>query len=106
MGHFIGLLRPALDEIYSLCRPALAGRVLSRGETMATRLSHWLRHLAMSLALGGTALLTGCDLIGEDTATPASSCPQGFGWAEGLPRYFNADAQLPTAFGADADDCL
>ena len=73
---------------------------------MATRFALWFRHLALGLALGGSTLLAGCDLIGGDTDEPAATCPQGFGWSEGLPRYFNADAQLPTAFAADADDCL
>ena len=75
---------------------------------MATRLTLWLRRLVLCLVLGGTSVLAGCDLIdgyGTEEAE-AATCPEGFGWSEGLPRYFNADAQLPTAFSADADDCL
>lgn len=73
---------------------------------MATRLALWLRHLALGLALGGTALLAGCDLFSGYDDEPAASCPEGLGWAEGLPNFFKADAQLPTTFGDDADDCL
>src|SRR5688572_24485293 len=73
---------------------------------MATRFGLWLRHMALCLVLGGSALLAGCDMIDGSKDEAAATCPQGFGWAEGLPRYFNADAQLPTAFSADADDCL
>ena len=73
---------------------------------MATRLVLWLRHLALGLALGGTALLAGCDLFSGYDDEPAASCPEGLGWAEGLPNFFKADAQLPTTFGDDADDCL
>ena len=45
--------------------PHTAGRDISGGDTMATRLGLWLRHLAMGLVLGGTALLAGCDMVGS-----------------------------------------
>lgn len=35
-----------------------------------------------------------------------AACPEGLGWAEGLAANGSADAQLPTEFSADADDCL
>jgi hypothetical protein len=73
---------------------------------MAIRLDHWMRHLALGMVLGGTALLAGCDLLDGYQEEAAATCPQGLGWAEGLTRYFDAGAELPTAFGADADDCL
>ena len=68
----------------------------------------WLRRLLLPLALGATAALAGCDMLdsyGTEKAG-AGACPEGFGWAEGLPAHFAPDAKLPTAFGADADDCL
>ncbi|MEO1729234.1 MAG: hypothetical protein AAFR64_00685 [Pseudomonadota bacterium] len=54
------------------------------------------------LALGACS-----DMGGGDT-TDASSlgCPEGFGWSEGLGAYLDADAELPTTFSANADDCL
>src|SRR6478609_7546962 len=72
----------------------------------AIRSVRWLRHLVLCLVIGSTTLLAGCDLFSDYNDKPAASCPEGFGWSEGLPAYFAADAKLPTAFGADADDCL
>ena len=74
---------------------------------MVTRLVPWLRRLAMCLALGGTAALAGCDMIGGDeTEASAGACPEGLGWAEGLTAYLQPGAELPTQFSATADDCL
>lgn len=63
-----------------------------------------LRRLFLCVALGGTFALGGCDRFGGEAE--AGACPQGFGWAEGLPRYLEPGAQLPTSFSADSDDCL
>lgn len=72
-----------------------------------TRIALWMRHTVLALLLGGAAALGGCDMIGTAPADAAGgACPEGFGWAEGLPRYLAADAELPTAFSGDADDCL
>ena len=68
------------------------------------RFSLWLRRLALALLLCGTAVLAGC--TGQEEVASASACPQGLGWAEGLPNNFKPDAPFPTAFSADADDCL
>jgi hypothetical protein len=68
------------------------------------RLGLWWRRLALALMLGGTAVLAGC--TGQEEVASAGSCPQGLGWAEGLPNNFKPDAPFPTAFSADADDCL
>jgi hypothetical protein len=62
--------------------------------------------LALCAALGTAAALAGCNGTEEEAQVAEGSCPEGFGWAEGLPAHFAADAQFPTAFGADADDCL
>ena len=73
-----------------------------------TRLGLCLRHFFLLLAFGATAALAGCDMLdsyGTEKAA-AGACPQGFGWAEGLPAHFAPDAQFPTAFSVDADDCL
>src|SRR6187399_2125995 len=74
---------------------------------MAIRRAFGPRSMALAALVGGAVLLAGCDMVGdkaEPTPTP-SPCPT-FGWAEGLKAYFPADAELPTAFNADADDCL
>jgi hypothetical protein len=66
----------------------------------------WLRRVVFCLALGGTALLAACNATGETEVASTGSCPEGFGWAEGLPGHFAPDAPFPTKFSADADDCL
>lgn len=57
-----------------------------------------------------TMLLAGCQdsSYGEKGATTAAadSCPEGFGWAEGLEAYLSPTATMPTAMSATADDCL
>ncbi len=74
---------------------------------MTTGFARWLRQLVLSLVVGGTTLLAGCDMLGsEETEVAAVACPQGLGWAEGLPAFLDADAEFPTAFSDDADDCL
>jgi hypothetical protein len=72
-----------------------------------TRWAHWLRRLVLCLVLGGTVVLAGCSAgTDEVEVAAAGGCPEGFGWAEGLPDYFELNAQFPTEFSADADDCL
>jgi len=73
---------------------------------MRIRLVSWLQRMALCLALGMTAALGGCDLLGSDEAEAGGSCPEGFGWAEGLTAYLQPGAELPTDFSAQADDCL
>ena len=60
----------------------------------------------MCFALGGAALLAACNATAETEVASAGACPEGFGWAEGLPGNFAPDAPFPTEFSADADDCL
>ncbi|HEY6816292.1 MAG TPA: hypothetical protein VI168_12190, partial [Croceibacterium sp.] len=62
--------------------------------------------MALGLALGGTALLAGCNNPGETEVAATGACPQGLGWAEGLTAFFDPAKQFPTTFSADADDCL
>lgn len=73
-------------------------------ETIFTRLP--LRRAA--LALAAPLLLAGCQDggYGEKEVAAAGSCPEGFGWAEGLQGYLNPAATMPTAMSATADDCL
>lgn len=74
-------------------------------ETIFGRLS--LRHAA--LALTAAALLTACQDSGygdKKEVAAAASCPEGFGWAEGLEAYLDPTATMPTQMSATADDCL
>jgi len=73
---------------------------------MIVPLSLWLRRLALCLVLGGTAVLASCNSADKPEVASTGTCPEGDGWAEGLPGHFAADAQFPTRFSADADDCL
>ena len=68
--------------------------------------SLWRRSAALCFALGGAALLAACNATAETEVASAGACPEGFGWAEGLPGHFAPDAPFPTEFSADADDCL
>ena len=68
--------------------------------------SLWRRSAALCFALGGAALLAACNATAETEVASAGACPEGFGWAEGLPGNFAPDAPFPTEFSADADDCL
>ncbi len=61
------------------------------------------------LAMAVPALLASCKdggYGGKQEVAAAASCPEGFGWAEGLQAYLDPDATMPTAMSADADDCL
>lgn len=71
-----------------------------------TGLAIGLRRLLLGLALAGTAVLAACNGTDEAEVASAGGCPEGFGWAEGLPAHFAPDAPFPTQFSADADDCL
>ncbi|MBL8651678.1 MAG: hypothetical protein JNL35_14900 [Sphingopyxis sp.] len=60
-----------------------------------------------TLAVAASALLMSCkdgDYGGKEVA--AASCPEGFGWAEGLKAYLAPTATMPTAMSTSADDCL
>lgn len=72
------------------------------------RLFSQLQARTVALLLGGLAVLAACNSAGEGDreVASASACPEGFGWAEGLPGNAGADNPMPTQFSADADDCL
>src|SRR6478752_4453991 len=97
------LLRTSFAETNLPDRPCITDKLLG-GNIMASPLGLWLRRLLLLLALGTTAALAGCDMLDSygTEKTEAGACPQGFGWAEGLPAHFAADARFPTAFGADS----
>lgn len=66
-----------------------------------------LAHGAKGVFMGGAMLLAAaCNNTGSGEAETAATCPEGFGWGEGLPAYLDAGAKLPTSFSATADDCL
>jgi hypothetical protein len=60
-----------------------------------------------ALAIAIPALLSSCQDSGyggkQDVA--AASCPEGFGWSEGLVAYLAADATMPTTMSTSANDC-
>lgn len=60
------------------------------------------------LAISVPALLTSCKDggYGGKDEVAAASCPEGFGWSEGLQAYLSPTATMPTAMSTSADDCL
>ena len=64
------------------------------------------RGWALALLLTSFAALAACTPSSGDDAKASASCPEGFGWSEGLVAYTDAKAAFPVSFSADADDCL
>lgn len=65
----------------------------------------------VALMLFASMALAGCSSdepkAGEDSKLAAAgTCPEGFGWAEGLGAFLDADAKMDTRVEANADDCL
>jgi hypothetical protein len=62
----------------------------------------------VALAIVVPTLLSSCKDggYGGKDEVAAASCPEGFGWAEGLQGYLSPTATMPTAMSTSADDCL
>jgi len=69
----------------------------------------WRGAKLAALAFAVTTPLSSCKDGGygsDKEIAAAGSCPEGFGWAEGLQGYLNPTATMPTTMSATADDCL
>lgn len=63
-----------------------------------------------AITLAALPLLAACDGTktkdGAEAVAAALSCPEGFGWAEGLGGFLKANAKMDVNVSATADDCL
>lgn len=60
----------------------------------------------VTLPLLGACKKTGSGKEGATEAVAGASCPEGFGWAEGLGGFLQPDAKMDVKVSATADDCL
>lgn len=66
---------------------------------------------SLAIAVAALTLVAACkktdsDKKGATEAVAAISCPEGFGWAEGLGNFQKANAKMDVNVSATADDCL
>jgi hypothetical protein len=74
---------------------------------MLTNYRQYIGRIFLFVGMASFGLIAGCNMTGDETeVASAASCPQGLGWAEGLPGNANPESEMHTSFTTDADDCL